>query len=597
MFSVAGVKNIPQQGVRGQVNSLETLEEQLRVLHNSYAARLPEKIIQIEETWQMLVSGERNGDALKALHRMVHSLAGSGPTFGFAAVGEAARTLEIFLKSILKNGTVPAEAHCSQIEGLIEELQAAARQPDQAPYNKLHAKTQAARQTTVCAKADEEHLVFLLEKDADVALDLSQQLGHFGYTVRIFDGPQHLKFAFSSTPPSALLVGIDYLQEGSIDADTIAELRQNCSIALPVLFLSNHDDLVIRLQAVRAGGDAYFYKPVDIGSLVDKLDLLTAHQAPEPFRVLIVDDEPSLADLYAFVLQQANMATVVVTHPLEAVQPLIDFRPDLILMDINMPECNGLELATAIRQQEAYVSIPIVFISTETDLDRQLAAMRLGGDDFLTKPIQPEHLMSAVTSRARRARTLRSLMERDSLTGLYNHTKIKEQLEIEVSRAKRQDEGLALAMIDLDNFKSINDRYGHPTGDRVLKSLARLLNQRLRKTDIVGRYGGEEFAVILHGTDQESSFRVLDEVRQRFSQIRHISDEAEFTVTFSCGIAILPPCSDATELNAAADKVLYQAKREGRNRTIVYSSDGPNVMDSAPMNGSAKVGQTKRASD
>lgn len=593
MFSVAGIKNFPPQGVRGQVNSMESLQEQLQVLHNSYAARLPEKIGQIEETWEALVTGECNGEGLKALHRMVHSLAGSGPTFGFAAVGEAARTLEIFLKSILKNGTAPAEVHRTQIAELLTDLQQASLKPDQSPYNKLAAKTHSARNSKVSAKEDEEHLVFLLENDVTQARELGQQLGHFGYTVRIFDSPEHLKLAFSTTPPSAILIAIDFLQNGSVNAAAITELRQMCEMALPVLFLSEHDDLTVRLEAVRAGGDAYFFKPVDIGSLIDKLDLLTAHQAPEPFRVLIVDDEPSLADLYAFVLQQANMATVVVNRPLEVVQPLIDFRPDLILMDINMPDCNGLELATAIRQQEAYVSIPIVFISTETDLDRQLDAMRLGGDDSLTKPIQPDHLMSAVTSRAQRSRTLRSLMERDSLTGLFNHTKIKEQLDIEVSRAKRQDGGLALAMIDLDNFKSVNDRYGHPTGDRVLKSLARLLSQRLRKTDIIGRYGGEEFAVILHGANNESAFRVLDEIRQRFSLIRHHSEDHEFSVTFSCGVAVLPPSLDATELNAAADKMLYRAKHEGRNKTVIADAENSDSRDSE----AAALEYSKRASD
>lgn len=597
MFSLAGAKDFPPQGVRGQVNSLESLHEQLQVLHESYAARLPEKIAQIEETWQILVTGECNGEGLKALHRMVHSLAGSGPTFGFAAVGEAARVLEVFLKSILNNSTVPVEVHCTQIAELLNDLRQASYKPDQSPYIKLAAKTHATKDSVPGATEDQEHLVFLLEKDVAQAQELSQQLGHFGYTIRVFDSPEHMKLAFSSHPPSAILIAIDFLQNGSINADTIADLRQLCEMALPVLFLSEHDDLTVRLAAVRAGGDAYFFKPVDIGSLIDKLDLLTAHQAPEPFRVLIVDDEPSLADLYAFVLQQANMATIVVNHPLEVVRPLIDFRPDLILMDINMPDCNGLELATAIRQQEAYVSIPIVFISTETDLDRQLDALRLGGDDFLFKPIQPDHLMSAVTSRAQRARTLRSLMERDSLTGLFNHTKIKEQLDIEVSRAKRQDCGLALAMIDLDKFKSVNDEYGHPTGDRVLKSLARLLSQRLRKTDIIGRYGGEEFAVILHGADGDAAFSVLDEIRQRFSLIRHHSDEHEFSVTFSCGIAVLPPCADATELNSVADKMMYRAKHEGRNKTVVSCSEALDEAASTTSDDTSAAGNSRRASD
>jgi diguanylate cyclase (GGDEF)-like protein len=210
-----------------------------------------------------------------------------------------------------------------------------------------------------------------------------------------------------------------------------------------------------------------------------------------------------------------------------------------------------------------------VFLSTETSLDKQLAAMRLGGDDFLTKPIQLDHLISSVTSRAQRSRILRSFMIRDSLTGLLNHTKTKEHLDLEVARAQRRQGSLVFAMLDIDHFKSVNDTYGHPTGDRVIKNLARLLQQHLRKTDVIGRYGGEEFAVVLIDTDGPAGLRALDRIRSHFAQIRQQSEGAEFTVTFSCGVATFPDYKSATELNDAADKALYEAKRGGRNQVIL----------------------------
>ena len=320
---------------------------------------------------------------------------------------------------------------------------------------------------------------------------------------------------------------------------------------------------------MRAGGNAYFTKPVDISSLIDKLDTLTGHEVPEPYRILIVDDNLTLAAHSELILQQAGISTAVVTDPMQIMQPLVDFRPDLILMDMYMPECDGRELASIIRQQETYVSIPIVFLSSETNIDAQLAAMRLGGDDFLTKPIEPEHLIASVTSRVMRARILRTLMVRDSLTGLLNHTATEAQLNIEVARTKRHSTPLAFAMIDIDRFKSVNDTYGHPTGDRVLKSLSRLLQQRLRKTDIIGRYGGEEFAVVLPDTDDSTAAKVLNEIREGFAQVRHQNGEDGFFVTFSCGVASFPQYEDATRLNDAADKALYVAKSGGRNRVVL----------------------------
>jgi len=246
----------------------------------------------------------------------------------------------------------------------------------------------------------------------------------------------------------------------------------------------------------------------------------------------------------------------------------VNFDPDLILMDLYMPECTGLEVAGVIRQLEAYISVPIVYLSGETDVDRQMSAIRGGGDDFLTKPIQPNHLISAVNSRAKRARALRALMMRDSLTGLLNHTSIKDKLENELSRSRRTGSELVFAMIDIDKFKSINDNYGHPVGDRVIKSLARLLQQRLRKSDIVGRYGGEEFAAILLDTNLEHAQRIMDDVREAFFGVSQSSENSFFNVSFSCGLASFADYKDPVEMTDAADQALYKAKHGGRNQVV-----------------------------
>ena len=263
------------------------------------------------------------------------------------------------------------------------------------------------------------------------------------------------------------------------------------------------------------------------------------------------------------------MSTFVVNNPREALAAIIKFNPDLILMDVYMPECNGQELAKIIRAMDTYVSIPIVYLSAETDLDKQMSAMRMGGDDFLTKPILAGHLISSVYTRAERMRIIRSYMDRDSLTSLLNHTKTREQLDIAMERARRQGGSLSFAMIDIDHFKEVNDLYGHPAGDRVIMSLARLLLQRLRKTDVVRRYGGEEFAVILNDTGASNAAKVLDAIRISFSRIRNEADGREFSVTFSCGVAAFSGQGDASILTSAADNALYEAKRGGRNRIVL----------------------------
>jgi diguanylate cyclase (GGDEF)-like protein len=274
------------------------------------------------------------------------------------------------------------------------------------------------------------------------------------------------------------------------------------------------------------------------------------------------------------VLTQSGIRSSIVSDPEILLEALNDFNPELILMDMYLPGCTGDELAKVIRQTDAFMSVPIVFLSVERDFDRQLSAMFKGGDEFLTKPILPAQLVSVVTTRVERYRELRTLMLHDSLTGLVNHSRLQQQLESESARALRQRRPLSLAMIDIDHFKQVNDRYGHPVGDRVLKNLSRFLRQRLRTSDVVARYGGEEFAVLLSDTDQNTACQVMEALRRDFALIPHETEGENLTVTFSVGIASIPRHASVRELLVAADQALYKAKHAGRNRVVVDADAG-----------------------
>lgn len=540
------------------------LQEKLQVLRAAYAAQLPEKIRQIEEACAGYQS-RLDEEGLHALHRMVHSLTGSGATFGFAELSRVARILEEYLKGIVNQGSPASEAQVAEIQNQIAAVRRAAASADVAPSTPagLMAVPAATDETPATKK------VFLVEDEPDLARELALQLGYFGYEVRVLNCLDEFQRAMKTARNVLVLMDISFPGDRMGGINAMRAVQQGRDVPVPVVFLSALDEMTARLEAVRTGGLAYFSKPVNIAELVDKLDELTSSNPPQPYRVLIVDDSISLANYHAAVLEQVGMTVKVVEKPMEVMGTLREFAPDLILMDVYMPECTGLELARVIRQLESFVSIPIVYLSAESDMDKQLSAMSLGGDDFLTKPIKPEHLVSSVTSRIQRSRMLRSFMVRDSLTGLLNHTTIKDQLEREVARANREKTPLAFAMVDIDHFKRVNDTFGHPVGDRVIKSLSRLLKQRLRETDVVGRYGGEEFAVIMSNTDGHAAMKVLDELRDAFSRLSHLAEGKEFSATFSCGVAEVGLFGDAIKLGDAADRALYEAKHAGRNRVVL----------------------------
>ena len=544
----------------------DSYDSALTRLRDVYAQELPKKISTLQRMWAAFQVDGKSSELLATVRRMVHSLVGAGATLGFPEVSQRARELELFLDPILDSGLVPTPSQCHEIDRLLAALSVGCEVAADGPAVQLPSSQELKVAPHGISQEERERRVLLLLDSSEEANLLSHQMSQFGYSVESCARLDDMRAASDGPQPDALVVDLDLVAD--CPPGVLAELRG--SRHAPVLVISSDGRLEARLRAVRAGGDGFFTRPVDADSLVDTLQKLAVEQVPQPYRILIVEDDIDLASYFQVTLEQAGLSARTVNRPLEIMRHLRDYKPDLILMDVYMPDCNGSELAAAIRQQEAYVSTPIVFLSAETNPDKQLAAISRGGDDFLTKPILVDHLISSVMARAQRSRILQSLMMRDGLTGLLNHTKIKEVLEIELSRSRRLESTVVLAMIDIDRFKGINDTFGHSAGDRVLRSLARLLQQRLRKTDFVGRYGGEEFAVILPGTSLASATQVMEDLRVAFSEIRYRCEDLEFRVTFSCGVALYPGPRGVGALLEAADEALYRAKRMGRNRVVVF---------------------------
>ena len=417
-----------------------------------------------------------------------------------------------------------------------------------------------------------DRLVYLVTSDPQYGVFLAQQIGHFGYFVQIIMDLNGLENAIAEHISAAILVDLPALEKEMTDRDLFEGIKPFRHSSMPLMFISDEDNQLTRLKAIRAGGKAFFSKPVDIVNLIDRLDDLTTVETSDPYRVLVVEDQAPIANYYKMVLTMAGMDAQVITEPTKVIQQMIEFHPDLVLMDLYMPDVGGAELVRVIRQMDEFVSIPIVFLSSEDDFNKQMEAMSLGGDDFLTKPIKASHLVAVVKSRLERLKTLRSYMVRDSLTGLLNHTSSRSTLIQEVNRCGRQKTRLAVAMLDIDLFKQVNDTYGHAAGDNVLKSLSRLLKQRLRKSDIIGRYGGEEFMALLLDVDAEQAFRIMEEIRIHFSEVKHFATpNGSLQVTFSCGIATYPEITDPKMLTEAADQALYAAKAAGRNQVAFYN--------------------------
>lgn len=544
------------------VSRRSELQDRLTALSVEFGEALGAKVKEVRRVWSLVPPAPAADEAQAALvkiHEIVHTLAGGGESFGFPSVSKAAAPLDGLFRLVAEQSQGLTGEELAQIELLIQGLESAICTPREAiPLEDL-----ATRPVTTTEHREATAVLLLAGPDDTAMAPLAEALAGYGYRA-------HVVRAAGEVPPDILHGAAAVIFADISAADIHLKLfRKSTALStLPVILTSASAGFSDRLKAVRSGATIFLPRPFEAEDLVERLGALEEAKNERPFRVVIAEDDGPLAAFYQLTLEHAGMETRVVRRPSKLLDTLSGFDPDLIVMDLYMPECTGLDLAQIVRQFPAYTTVPILFLSTESRLDLQLRARHLGADDFLPKPLQPGQLLSAVVSRANRYRDLKKLTDRDSLTGLLNHTNILRNLEREMSVAGRSNQPVAFAMIDIDHFKAVNDTYGHVVGDQVLMRVTHLIKNRLRRVDYVGRYGGEEFAVVMPNTDAEAAKEVMDKLREAARELEHKADNKSFHVTFSCGIATYPAFKTVLEIAEAADEALYKAKHAGRNQVV-----------------------------
>jgi diguanylate cyclase (GGDEF)-like protein len=537
------------------------LERQLQRLSETFAERLAQELPELADKAEQLQQAGTREDRLQQLRSLrdqLHKLADAAGNSGFTDLGQRTHELEHQARHCLES----LRQKDRGLQQFIQQLRQFARQP-------LHigpTQPQSSGVQTAFKPESDVRRIYILEDEVGIGENMRLTLRNFGYHAEHFSRIGDFDAALQRRLPDALIVDANLNDGAQTGLDYAAALQQRLEPPLPLLVITTRDDFASHLHAVRVGAMGFFTKPLDIPQLENRLQRCFAQQHSQPYRVLIVGDDRDLASRYSLILRDANMRVEVLEQPAGALEAMHRFNPEVLLLDINMPGCSGPELAQIIRFNDDWLRVPIIYLSAETDIARQMSALIKAGDDFVSKPISDSALVATVFSRAQRARLLSNALARDSLTGLLKHADIKEQLAVELERAQRSGKPASVAMLDIDHFKRVNDSYGHAAGDNVIRALANLLRQRLRRIDSLGRYGGEEFLAVLPDCPPEQAQRVLDEIRQRFAELRFIAAGSEFSVTLSAGISSTSADSSAGGLLEHADRALYVAKNGGRNQ-------------------------------
>lgn len=298
--------------------------------------------------------------------------------------------------------------------------------------------------------------------------------------------------------------------------------------------------------------------------------------------VLVVEDSPSTSRLLEIKLRQEGFSVVMSANAMDAMDKLHDFSPDLILSDIMMPEMDGFEFLRKIRSTAMSGDIPFIFVSAKSAIEDKLRGFNLGGDDYITKPFNVDELIARIRVNIERSERLRKESATDFLTGAINRRAMENRLSIELHRSQRFGRVFTVAMVDIDHFKTFNDTNGHLMGDEILRAVARKIQARLRDIDVVARFGGEEFFVIMPETNKASAFLAMERVRNDIASSETPGpDGKNIGVSVSVGVAQFPYDGlDAQSLIKAADTAMYQSKANGRNKVTAY--------DGAPGTSSAE---------
>lgn len=521
-------------------------------LKRHFSSRVLHQSQQVVVLWQQLPESDWSAERFTDFILQVEKLLRFAQRFGAEKHKTMAHQLLSTL-SALTPGSVPDSTQLQIINDAIITLSETALRRNDNKLEALPIKNKTA--------------VYIALDDTEKAALLTKQMHYFRITASSFSSPDELSSGLLLRHPSVLIIDTDF---GGTENGlrTVDELQRSRNTMLPVIFTHSESrpNLEQQLKMLR-GGSLGLFKSSDIHTIISETDKALDTTPEAPFKILVVDDSKSQARYTENLLNKAGILCEAINEPLQVLDALKRFDPDLVLMDMYMPHCTGVELAQVIRQQTEYINLPIIYLSGEEDKKLQLAAMTMAGDDFLTKPVEENHLLTTVRNRISRARQLYNLIARDSLTGLLNHTHTLGALQNAMNR--HPDSSICFVMIDIDHFKRVNDSYGHPAGDSVIRNLALFLRQHLRKTDPIGRYGGEEFAAILLDATEEQASIVMDDIRANFAQLIHTDDG--LTVTFSCGVAQWQGES-ASELVSLADQALYQSKHEGRNKVTAASS-------------------------
>ncbi len=509
----------------------------------------------IERAASALAVAELDEQLRVEASRAAHTLIGSVGTFGFIRAAEAARELELELALALVNPTPARAPEMSRLVAVIyRELQGEALAPQGAQRIDL---------------AGDQLRVLVVDDDGALCESIAAAAASRGVRCDTAASPREARTLCAERPPTIVLLDLTFPPDGMTDAYALLSELSAAAPPIPVLVLTGTGVFTDRVEAARRGSRAFLTKSLLPGEVLDAVEQFLERERLVATRVLIVNDDPAVLEAMRVLLAPHDLEVSTLADPLRFWETLEEVAPELLILDVDMPGVNGPELCRTVRNDPRWSGIAVIFVTVYTDAATVEEAFSAGADDYIAKPFVGRELVNRVANRLERIRLFRARAETDYLTGLATRAKADKDLAHLAALADRFSEPLSVAMLDIDNFKLVNDRYGHPVGDSVLRRLGERLRRDFRGTDVIGRWGGEEFIVGMYGMTRQNGVQRLTDTLGRFREQKFADDRGTLRVSFSAGVAEYPlDGSDLGAVSRAADEALYRAKAAGRARVL-----------------------------
>lgn len=538
-------------------------QDKLAELGRRFRETLPVRVSRITELGQDVIAGERGG--LPELRNCVHALAGAAGTFGYHLLGMRASHLESELARSPEPDMGGDAAWRQALAQSLRELQQAAA----AAGAKASATDTADVPKTAGPEAQApahpgEQRIYLLEDDPDQAEYLAAELEIAGVSTSIFADAEALRIAVIERRPNAIVADIELPNARDGGLEVVASLKRTLGAPLPVVFASVRSDAETRLRALRAGGDGFFAKPVDVRALRVWLAELTAgHRDDKPLQIVIVEDDEDQAAVAAAALESYGMQVRVLDGALASMDELLATSPDVIVMDMHLPDASGLDLARIIRQEERFLSTPIVFLTADRSVQTRQAVFSNGAFDLIGKPMDPAELVSMVRSRGLEYRSqgekLSFLGRLDPVTGLANARYLETMLEAGQKGDGRC--GIIVSMIELEGLQR-----QYPSIDALHLYLAKTAG-RLRKalpaSWLLAYLGEGCFAATGAAESRATLERYAQSLQAAINASQEGGTERIHALISGTGAVLLEPKARGNRGLAEADELAHRAVQSG----------------------------------